>query len=73
MREQRVTSMAPGTTPGQAPSGSTSRPGLPDPVRRRQRAALADLRQAWGAGQPVVCEKRPGVLVKALGFLNNLW
>ena len=73
MREQQVTSRAPGTNPGQILSGNTSRSGLPDAVRLRQREALASLRQAWGVDQPAASEKRPGVLAKALGFLNNLW
>jgi hypothetical protein len=73
MRDQQVASMGPGTNPVQAPSGNASSPGQPYAVRRRQREALADLRQAWGAGQPAAREKQPGTLVKALGFLNNLW
>ena len=73
MRDRQVASMGSGTNPGQAPSGSASRPGPPYPVRLRQREALASLRQAWDAGQPVASEKRLGVLSKALGFLNNLW
>jgi len=73
MRDQQVASMGPGTNPGQAPSGNASRPGQPDPLRLRQREALASLRQARGAGQPAVRERRPGVLVKALGLFNNLW
>jgi len=73
MRGQQVASMRPGTNPGQTLSGNTSRPRPPDPVRLRQREALADLRQAWGSGQPAASEKRLGVLVKTLGFLNSLW
>ena len=73
MREQRATSRAPGTILGQTLSGDTSRSQPPDPVSLRQREALADLHQAWGADQPVAGEKRLGVLVKALGFLNHLW
>jgi hypothetical protein len=73
MRDPQVAFMGPGTNPGQAPSGNASRPGQPYPVRLRQREALASLRQAQGAGQPAAREKQPGALVKALGFLNNLW
>jgi len=73
MREQQIRFRAPGTIPGQVLSGSTSRPGRPYSVRLRQREALASLRQAWDAGQPAASEKRRGVLVRALGFFNNLW
>ena len=73
MREQQIRFRAPGTITGQILSGSTSRPGQPYSVRLRQREALASLRHAWDAGQPVASEKRLGVLSKALGFLNNLW
>lgn len=73
MREQQVTLRTSGTIPGQATSGNTNRREPRDPVRLRQREALADLRQAWGAGRPVASERRLGVLAKALGFLNNLW
>lgn len=73
MRDQQVVFRAPGTTPVQTTSANTSRPGPPDPVGLRLREALADLHQAWGAGQPEASEKRLGVLAKAVGFLNNLW
>jgi len=73
MREQQVTLRTPGAILGQPLLGNTSRPGPSATVRRRQRAALADLRQAWGEGQPEASEKRLGVLAKTLGFLNHLW
>ena len=74
MREQQVTFRATGTIPGQTLFGNTSQPEPPDPVRLRQREALADLRQAWGAGQPAAREKRPGIVTKALGFFSSfLW
>ena len=73
MREQQVTFRATGTIQGQTLFGNSSQPEPPDPVRLRQREALADLGEAWGAGQPVGSGKRLGVLAKALGFFNNLW
>ena len=73
MRKQQATSRAPGTNPGQTLSGDAGRPQPPASVRLRQREALADLRQAWGADQPEASGKRLGVLAKAVGFLNNLW
>ena len=73
MREQQIRLRTPGTILGQTLSGDTGRPEPPDPVGLRQREALADLHEAWGAGQPLAGEKPRGVLAKALGFLSNLW
>jgi len=73
MREQQAASRAVGTDLGPTLSGHISRPEPPDPVGLRLREALADLHEAWGAGQPIASEKPRGVLAKALGFLNNLW